>query len=336
MTIPLAQSGRYARIAGWGHYLPVKVMPNRDLEYLLDTSDEWIRARTGIRERRIAAPHETTCSLAVQAANRALERAGVGADQVDLIITATCTPDYANMPSTASLVQEALGATRAGAFDLNAVCSGFLYGLTTGSQFVLSGAFRNVLVIGAEVFTRILDWEDRSTCVLFGDGAGAVLLQPTDQPGGLLSFELGSDGAGACHLYVPAGGTRRPTSAETVAERQHYVRMNGKEVFRFATTIVPESVTRSLEKAGLTPGDIDLLVPHQANVRIIDAAVKRLGIDEEAVFSNVQRYGNTSAASIPIALSEALDEGRISAGDTVVLVGFGSGLSWASAVWKWH
>src|ERR1700730_95573 len=206
---------RYVRIGGWGKYMPARIMPNAELAELVDTSDESIRARTGIGERRIAAPEETTCSLGVQAARAALDKANVGAEDLDLIIVATCTPDYANMPATASLVQHALGAQRAGAFDLNAVCSGFLYGLATGSQFILSGVYKSVLVIGAEVFTRILDWQDRSTCVLFGDGAGAVVLRPTTTPGGLLSFVLGSDGAGAWSLYVPAGGSRRPTSAGT-------------------------------------------------------------------------------------------------------------------------
>jgi 3-oxoacyl-[acyl-carrier-protein] synthase-3 len=218
-------SQRYVQIAGWGKYLPERVMPNAELEQLVDTSDEWIRARTGIGERRIAGPEETTCSLAVQAARQALDRAGVDARDLDLIVVATCTPDYANMPATASLVQEALGATRAGAFDLNAVCSGFLYGLATASQFILSGTYRNVLVIGAEVFTRILDWQDRSTCVLFGDGAGAVVLRPTEVAGGLLSFVLGSDGSGACNLYVPAGGiTSRCRAARCFASPRGWCR----------------------------------------------------------------------------------------------------------------
>jgi 3-oxoacyl-[acyl-carrier-protein] synthase-3 len=327
---------RYVKIAGWGKYLPERVMPNSELEHLVDTSDEWIRARTGIGERRIAAAEESTCSLAVQAARPALDMAGVAPSDIDLIIVATCTPDYSNMPATASLVQHALGASRAGAFDLNAVCSGFLYGLATGCQFVLTGAHQNVLVIGAEVFTRILDWEDRSTCVLFGDGAGAVVLQPTAAPGGLLSFVLGSDGSGGCSLYVPAGGSREPASAATVAERRHYVKMQGREVFRFAARIVPDSTLSALEQAGLTTEDIDLLIPHQANVRIIDAAARRLKLSDGAVFSNVERYGNTSAASIPVALCEAIEEGRVRSGDTLVMSGFGAGLSWGTAVWRWH
>jgi 3-oxoacyl-[acyl-carrier-protein] synthase III len=311
-------------------------MPNSELAELVETSDEWIRARTGIGERRIAAPEETTCSLAVNAARAALERANAAPEDLDLVLVATCTPDYANMPATASLVQHALGAPRAAAVDLNAVCSGFIYALATGSQFIATGAYRNVLVIGAEVFTRILDWQDRSTCVLFGDGAGAVLLQPTDEPGGLLSFVLGSDGAGGCSLYVPAGGSRQPTSAESVAAREHYVKMQGKEVFRFATRVLPESVLQALEAAHLTTDDMDVLIPHQANTRIIDHAVKRLKVDGASVFSNVERYGNTSAASIPVALCEAVEEGLVQSGSTVVLSGFGAGLSWGTVVWKWH
>ena len=324
------------RIGGWGKYLPERIMPNSELAALVDTSDEWIRARTGIAERRIAAPEETTCTLAVHAARAALERAGLAPRDLDLIIVATCTPDYANMPATASLVQDALGAHRAGAFDLNAVCSGFVYALATGSQFIQSGVHQAVLVIGADVFTRILDWQDRSTCVLFGDGAGAVVLQPSDEPGGLLSFVLGSDGAGACSLYVPAGGSRRPASAETVAEREHYVKMQGREVFRFATRVVPDSVIQALEQAGLGTADVDLFIPHQANVRIIDAAARRLKLPEGSVFSNVAHYGNTSAASVPVALCEAIDEGLIRPGSTVVMTGFGAGLTWGTAVWRWH
>ncbi len=327
---------RFVKIAGWGKYLPRRVMPNSELEVLVDTSDEWIRARTGIQERRIAAPEESTSTLAVHAARAALDRAGLTPDDVDLIIVATCTPDHSNMPSTASIVQDQLGASHAGAFDLNAVCSGFLYALSTGSQFILSGAYDTVLVVGAEVFSRILDWEDRSTCVLFGDAAGSVVLRATDEPGGLRSFVLGSDGSGACHLYVPAGGSRLPTSAETVQQRLHYVKMQGREVFRFATTVVPDAVMQAIAKAGLTAQDVDLLVPHQANLRIIDAQLRRLKLAETRAFANVQRYGNTSSASVPVALCEAIEADRVHSGDTVVLTGFGAGLSWGAAVWQWH
>ena len=329
-------NSRYVRISGWGKYLPERIMPNSELAELVDTSDEWIRARTGIQERRIAAPEETTCSLAVQSGRAALRVAQVDPEDLDLVLVATCTPDYANMPSTASLVQHALGAPRAAAVDMNAVCSGFIYALTTGAQFIATGAYRNVLVIGAEVFTRILDWQDRSTCVLFGDGAGAVLLQPTDEPGGLLSFVLGSDGAGACSLYVPAGGSRQPASAESVAARQHYVKMQGRDVFRFATRVLPDSVVEALTAAGLTTDEVDVLIPHQANTRIIDHATRRLKVDEGTVFSNVERYGNTSAASIPVALCEAIEAGMVRSGATVVMSGFGAGLSWGTVVWKWH
>jgi len=329
-------SQRNVRISGWGKYLPARIMPNSELAELVDTSDEWIRARTGIRERRVAGPEETTCSLAVNAALAALDKANVAPQEVDLLLVATCTPDYANMPATASLVQHALGAPRAAAVDLNAVCSGFVYALVTGAQFISTGAYKNVLVIGADVFTRILDWQDRSTCVLFGDGAGAVLLQPTDEPGGLVSFVLGSDGAGACSLYVPAGGSRQPASPETVADRSHYVKMLGRDVFRFATRVLPDSVVEALAAASLTTDDIDVLIPHQANTRIIDHAIKRLKVEPSVVFSNVERYGNTSAASIPVALCEAIECGMMQRGSTVVLSGFGAGLSWGSIVWKWH
>jgi 3-oxoacyl-[acyl-carrier-protein] synthase III len=323
-------------MSGWGKYLPERVMPNDELAEMVDTSDEWIRARTGIGERRIAAPEETTCSLAVQAARAALDVAHVAPQDLDLLLVATCTPDYSNMPATASLVQHALGAPHAAAVDMNAVCSGFVYGLATGSQFIATGAYQRVLVIGAEVFTRILDWTDRSTCVLFGDGAGAVVLEPTDEPGGLVSFVLGSDGAGACSLYVPSGGSRQPASAETVERREHYVKMAGRDVFRFATRVLPESVVEALSKAGLSVEDVDVLIPHQANTRIIDHAVRRLAISQSAVFSNVERYGNTSAASIPVALCEAIEAGMVHSGSTVVMSGFGAGLSWGTVVWKWH
>jgi 3-oxoacyl-[acyl-carrier-protein] synthase-3 len=326
----------FVRISGWGKYLPARIMPNTELAEMVDTSDEWIRARTGIGERRIAAPEETTCSLAVHAARAALDRAGVAGEDLDMVLVATCTPDYSNMPATASLVQHALGAQRAAAVDMNAVCSGFIYALATGSQFIATGAYQNVLVIGAEVFTRILDWQDRSTCVLFGDGAGAVLLQPTAEPGGLLSFVLGSDGAGACSLFVPAGGSRQPASAESVAAREHYVKMMGRDVFRFATRVLPESVVQALAKAEMTTDDIDVLIPHQANTRIIDHAVRRLAVEPSMVFSNVERYGNTSAASIPVALCEAIEEDLVKPGSTVVMSGFGAGLSWGTVVWKWH
>ncbi|HEY8477015.1 MAG TPA: beta-ketoacyl-ACP synthase III [Chloroflexota bacterium] len=326
----------YARIAGWGCYIPSRVLTNHDLERMVDTSDEWIRTRSGIVERRIADEEETTAYMGGRAAAAALARAGVAADEVDLILVATCTGDYPGFPSTACLVQERLGARNAGACDVGAACSGFIYGLVMGSQFVATGACRNVLVVGAERMSRIIDWTDRATCVLFGDGAGAVLLQPTDQPGGLLSFVLGADGSGGCHLLIPAGGTTRPASHETVEERMHFVRMNGREVYRFATTIVPDALVRAVQQAGLQPSQVDLLIPHQANSRIIDAAARRLELPEERVVVNIDRYGNTSAASIPVALCEALEDGRVRSGSRLAMVGFGAGLTWAAAVWQWH
>ncbi|MFN8522577.1 MAG: beta-ketoacyl-ACP synthase III [Chloroflexota bacterium] len=324
------------RIAGWGKYLPSRVMDNHELERLVETSDAWIRARTGIVERRIAADDETACTMGVEAARTALDRAAVAAEDLDLIIVATGTPDHPGFPATGSLVQDALGATRAGAFDVGAGCGAFGYGLVAGAQFVQSGAMRNVLVVGSDVMSRIMDWTDRSTCVLFGDGAGAVLLQATDRPGGLVSFKLGSDGCGASKLVVPAGGSRKPASACSVAERQHYLKMDGREVFRFATQVIPDSILEALALAGLDSHELSLVIPHQANSRIIENARKRLDLPPERMFMNVDRYGNTSSASIPVALCEALEQGRISEGDLVAMCAFGAGLCWAAAIWRWN
>ena len=324
------------RIAGWGKYLPARVVDNHELERMVDTSDDWIRARTGIVERRIAAPEETTCSMAVRAARPALDMAGVGAGELDLIIVATGTPDHLGFPATGSLVQEALGATRAGAFDVGAGCGAFGYGLVIGAQFILAGAQRNVLVVGSDAMSRVIDWRDRTTCVLFGDGAGAVVLRATDRPGGLLSFVLGSDGCGAAKLYVPAGGSKQPASHESVEARAHFLKMDGRDVFRFATRVIPGSILEALDIAGLTTADLDLVIPHQANIRIIEHARKKLELPPERVFTNVDKYGNTSSASIPVALCEALEQGRIVEGDTLAMCAFGAGLCWASAIWKWN
>lgn len=329
-------NGRYVRIAGWGKYLPDRVMTNHELERMVDTSDAWIRARTGIAERRIAAPDETTCSMSVLSAVPALEMAGVAPSEVELVIVSTGTPDHVGFPATGSLVQQALGATHAGAFDIGAGCGAFGYGMVAGAQFVVSGAFRNVLVVGADVMSRVIDWRDRGTCVLFGDGAGAVLLQATDRPGGLLSFVLGSDGCGAPRLYLPAGGSRQPASHETVEARDHFLKMDGREVFRFAAQVIPNSILEALDKAGLAAQDLDLVIPHQANSRIIEHARKKLDLPPERVFMNVEKYGNTSSASIPVALCEALEQGRISEGDIVATCAFGAGLCWASAIWRWN
>ena len=320
----------YPRVAGWGKYLPSKVLTNKDLESRVDTSDEWIFSRTGIKERRIASDEETSSTMATEAARAALRCAGVTPDQVDLIIVATSTPERI-FPACAAYVQEGLGAHHAAAFDVNAACTGFIYALASGWQFVAAGSYRNVLVIGSEVYSRILDWSDRATCILFGDGAGALLLQGADAPEGPSAFVLGNDGSGAGLLYVP-GVCDRPAAATT----SHYLRMNGSDVFRFAVSVTTEATRQVLDRVGLDVGDIDLLIPHQANQRIISAARRALGIPEEKVFVNVERLGNTSAASIPIALCEAAEQERLRPGDRLVLVGFGGGLSWGAMLFCWQ
>jgi len=317
-------------IRGWGMYAPERVVTNHDLEQLVDTSDGWITSRTGIRERRVVGPDETTSSMAIAASRRALERAELEPKDIDLVIVGTATPDY-QFPATACLVQDALG-MRAGAFDLEAGCTSFMYGLAIASAMIASGQLRNVLVVGSESLSRILDWTDRTTCVLFGDGAGAVVVSA----GKYATFEpryvLGSDGSGGPSLCLPAGGSRMPASEETVRARLHYVKMVGPEVFRFAMRVLATSTRQVLEEAGLSVADIDLFIPHQANKRIIDPGVRRLGIPEDRVFVNIDRYGNTSSASIPICLCEAYDQGRLEAGDTVAMVGFGAGLTWGAGV----
>ncbi len=327
--------GSRARISGWGKSLPERVLTNAELEKMVETSDDWIHSRTGIRERRIAGPNETTFTLAVEAGRQALRAAGTAALDVDLIIVCTFSPEFGGMPSTASLVQHALGATRAGAFDLNAACSGFIYGLAMAQATINAGMNDTVLVIGAETMSRLLDWSDRSTCVLFGDGAGATLLQSGPESAGLLSCVLGSDGSGGELLYVPAGGSRHPASLQSVEGAQHFIRMNGKEVYKFAITAAPRAALEAVARAGLSMEDVDLFIPHQANTRIIHSAAASLGLTLERVFINVDRYGNTSAASIPIALCEAVESGRIGPGDTVLLSGFGGGLTWGAAVIQW-
>ncbi|MBE0466115.1 MAG: ketoacyl-ACP synthase III, partial [Candidatus Desulforudis sp.] len=323
-----------AGIVGIGTYLPERVVANRELESLVDTSDEWIRERTGIRERRIARPDQSTSDLALIAAERAMADGGVAPEEVDLIIVATATPDMM-FPSTASLVQERLKC-RAAAFDLAAGCTGFMYGLVAGGQFIATGTYRTVLVIGAEILSKILNWEDRTTCVLFGDGAGAVVLQPVPAGRGLMATCLGSDGSGGDLLKLPAGGSRLPASTMTVEQKLHYIHMNGREVFRFAVRILVEAAVEVIRAAGLDQGQVDLFIPHQANIRIIEAAAKRLEVPMERVLVNVDRYGNTSSASIPLALDEAVRSGRLTDGDRVVMVGFGAGLTWAAAAMRWY
>ena len=324
----------HAHIVGWGKYVPGRVLTNDELSRMVDTSDEWIRTRTGIRERHVAEDGETTASTAIQAARQALEVAGLHPAQLDLIIVATVTPDYI-FPAAACLVQDALGATHAAAFDLSAGCSGFVYGLSIAAHLVSAGVYRTALVIGAETLSRITDWTDRDTCVLFGDGAGAVLLQAGEDEGGVLATTLGADGSGGDLLRLPAGGSRNPASHQTVAEGLHFIQMKGREVFRFAVRVMPAATQQVLEMAGLSLADLNLLIPHQANQRIIEAAARALDLPAEAVYSNLERYGNTSAASIPIALSEAVEEGRIQPGDLVVCVGFGAGLTWGAAAIRW-
>ena len=324
----------HAHIVGWGKYVPQRVLTNDDLARMVDTSDDWIRTRTGIAERRIVADGETTFSMALQAARQALEVAGLNPAQLDLIIVATVTPDHA-FPATACLVQDALGATHAAAFDLSAGCTGFVYGLSVAANLISAGVYENALVIGAETLSRITNWSDRATCVLFGDGAGAVLLQANGTNGGVLSTVLGADGSGGDLLCLPAGGSREPASHRTVAEGLHYLKMKGREVFRFAVRTMPAATRQVLEQAGLEISDLNLLIPHQANQRIIEASARALGLPPEAVFSNLERYGNTSAASIPIALCEAVEQGRVQRDDLVVCVGFGAGLTWGAAAIRW-
>lgn len=326
-------ASRGVKIAGIGKYLPEKVMTNTDLEKIIDTSDEWIKTRSGIGARRIVAEGEATSDLAARAAEAALKSAGVTAEEIELIIVGTFSPDFM-FPSTACIVQDKIGAKNAGAFDLQAACSGFVYALSVGAQFISSGTMKNVLVIGAEAVSRILDWEDRSTCVLFGDGAGAAVLQPSEE-NSLLSFCLGSDGSGGCHLDMPAGGSKLPASHATVDSRQHFLKMNGKEIFKFAVKIIGEASEKALDKAGLTFADVDIFIPHQANIRIIKSAAQKFGISMDKVVVNLDKYGNTSAATVPIALEEAVKEGRIQKGSVVLMVGFGAGLTWGSAVLRW-
>lgn len=322
-------------IIGIGSYVPEKVVTNFDLEKIVDTSDTWIYERTGIRQRHVCAEDQATSDLGLEAAKRALADAKVSPEELDLIILATVSPDTM-FPAVACRVQDALGAKNAAAFDLSAACSGFAYAMTVGAQFIKTGMYKKVLVVASEALSKITNWEDRNTCVLFGDGAGAVILGEVEEGYGIIEVELGSEGAGANLLHMPAGGSRRPATPETVAEKLHSIHMNGNEVFKFAVKTMGESAVRAIKKAGLTTDDISLLVPHQANMRIIKSAAKRLGFPMDKVFVNVDKYANTSSASIPLALDEAVKSGCIKKGDTFVIVGFGAGLTWASAVIKWY
>jgi 3-oxoacyl-[acyl-carrier-protein] synthase III len=320
----------YGRITGWGKYVPRRVMTNADLEELVETSDEWITSRTGIRERRIASSDEPTSFISTEAAKAALKVAGISPADLDLIIVATSSPDYL-LPPVSSQIQHMLGAT-CGAFSVVAGCTGFVYALTVAHQFIQSGAYNAVLVIGAEEISHAVDWSDRTTCVLFGDGAGAVIMQASQTPTGVLAFELGSDGSGAQALIVPGGGAVKPMSHDVIDKGENYIRMDGKEVFRFATRVLGRSLNNVLAQAGMGPSDIDLFIPHQANHRIVEAAARLMGVPQEKFFMNIHKYGNTSAASVPLALVEAIEEGRCKPGDTLALVAFGAGLTWASAI----
>lgn len=323
-----------AQILGMGHALPERRLTNRELERMVDTTDEWIIERSGIRERRIA-DKQTNCSdLAYQSALAALERAGLTAAQLDLIIVATATPDMF-FPSTACIVQDLLGAHKAAAFDLAAGCTGFIYALDVAHKYLLAEDYQHVLVIGAEILSRIVDYGDRNTCVLFGDGAGAAVLGKGRSGRGILSSVLGADGSGGQYLSVPGGGSAMPASEETVREGMHYLKMNGPEIFRFATRITAKVSRQVLQKAGLTYADVDLFVPHQANTRIIKTAMKRMNIPPEKTLINLDMYGNTSAACIPLGLSMAEQEGRLKAGDLVLLVAFGAGLTYGGTLLRW-
>ncbi|MBI4683926.1 MAG: ketoacyl-ACP synthase III [Nitrospirae bacterium] len=323
-----------AKIIATGSYVPERVMSNFDLEKIIDTSDEWIRERTGIRERRIAHEKEAASDLAYEAAKSALKRADIKAGDLDLIIVATVTGDM-SLPATACLVQEKLGIKKAAAFDVNAACSGFLYGLSIADSFIKSGAYKRILLVGAEVLSRITDWEDRTTCVLLGDGAGAVILEAADDDRGIMSTRLMSDGSLWDLLHVPGGGSRHPASKETVKKKMHYLKMKGNETFKIAVRALENLVVETLKENKLKLSQLSLLIPHQANLRIIQATSERLGISMDRVFVNIEKYGNTSAASIPIALDEAVRQGRIRDGDYILLEAFGGGLTWASALIKW-
>lgn len=327
-------SGRYAAITGWGMAVPQRVVTNEELARRIDTSDEWIRSRTGISERRVVGPGEYTSTLAAAAGREALERAGLVPEAVDLVIVATCTPDRP-FPATACAVQAQLKIPRAGAFDLVAACSGFVYGLSVASGLVQSGMSRTLLLVAADIFTHLIDWNDRNTCVLFGDGAGAVVLQATDRPLGVLASHIGSWGEGEDLMAAEAGGTRLPATPELLAEGRQYVTMNGREIFKHAVREMADSAQRAVAEAGLSLDDIALVVPHQANVRIIDAVARRLELPIEKFMINLDRYGNTSAASVPLALYEAVEQGRVKDGDHLLLTAFGGGLTWGSCVVRW-
>lgn len=321
-------------VLGTGKYVPERILTNQELETMVETNDEWIVTRTGIRERRIASEGQATSDLCYEAALIALTNAGITADQLDLIIVATITPDMA-FPSTACILQEKLGAKKAAAFDLSAACSGFVYGLANASNFIATGTYKHALIIGADCLSKITDYTDRNTCILFGDGAGAVVIGEVPEHRGFKSFELGADGTGGPLLKIEGGGSRNPSSQASIDQRLHYIYMAGAEVFKFAVRIMGNAADEALRKAGWEKTDIDLLVPHQANMRIIQASLNRLELTDDKCMINLDKYGNMSAASIPVALAEAVEQGRLNEGDRLVLVGFGGGLTWGAAALVW-
>ena len=326
-------NGLAVSITGLGAHVPQRVVTNDELSTMMDTSDEWITERTGIRERRIAAPEEALSDLALPAARQALEDAGVNASEIDLVIVATVTPDMA-FPATAAILADELGASTAGAYDLSAGCTGFMYAVAQAYGMLAGGLAQRALVVGGDVLSKILDWNDRGTAVLFGDGAGAVVMERVGE-GGFLGFELGADGSGGPQLYLPAGGSRTPATSDSVADRLHFVQMNGREVFKFATRVLVSSAEAVLAECGRAVEDVDVYVPHQANVRIIDYATQKLGIPEDRVVIDVDRYGNTSSGSIPLALADAKADGRLAAGSLVLMTGMGAGLTWGSGLIEW-
>ena len=326
-------NGLAVSITGLGAHVPQRVVTNDELSTMMDTSDEWITERTGIRERRIAAPEEALSDLALPAARQALEDAGVKASEIDLVIVATVTPDMA-FPATAAILADELGASTAGAYDLSAGCTGFMYAVAQAYGMLAGGLAQRALVVGGDVLSKILDWNDRGTAVLFGDGAGAVVMERVGE-GGFLGFELGADGSGGPQLYLPAGGSRTPATSDSVADRLHFVQMNGREVFKFATRVLVSSAEAVLAECGRAVEDVDVYVPHQANVRIIDYATQKLGIPEDRVVIDVDRYGNTSSGSIPLALADAKADGRLAAGSLVLMTGMGAGLTWGSGLIEW-
>jgi 3-oxoacyl-[acyl-carrier-protein] synthase-3 len=325
---------RFAHITGWGMAIPEKILTNQELSKIVDTNHDWIVSRTGIHERRIVSDGESTATLAREAALKALEIANLKPADVDLIIVSTSSPEHI-FPATACLVQDEIGATKAGAFDLSAACTGFIYALEMATQAIRGGSISNAIVIGSETLSRFVNWKDRGTCILFGDGAGAFVLQGSDEPGGLISTIMRSDGSGKDLLSLPAGGSKLPASKDTIGNGLHYIQMSGREVFRFATKVMAQATLDALDKAQMSLEDIDLIIPHQANYRIIDMAARNLNFPMERVFINVDHYGNTSTASIPIATCEAIQKGRLNPGDKVVFVGFGAGLTWGAAVAQW-